>query len=430
MKRIIDFVAKHPVAITALMCLLFYFLPFKPKPFGDGEYHEGTIQLIQYVLNGFQGDVRVDKGLLSLFYYFIPYAAVFYFKKHMLFYLSGVVFNSMMICWGVNYLFKSFNLLHFSDKSKFWTLVLLNLFPIHIYYAMGILAEAGSFFAVCMLVYFWVKITTTKLFKTIDFVFLGITVVMLVGFRPNLLPFAILLLLYVLVLKMKARYKIIFVITIIFLMFCLTFAEKALSTTDGEFKKEVFRKQLLWSRFELRDEPFNWLPQHGEKDIASSDYLNNLAKRAELDSICDANKFDKTAYYINWVKDDIIQNPLLTLRQYGLKFFQSQSFIISPLIRSDKSNYIKYGVHIYINSINYILIMVSLCALYLLIKTRKKQLFYPFVFLWGWSLIYVFVFHSEQRYMFPVRPVLVFLFAYYVNYYFGKKSMHKEIVKD
>lgn len=425
MKPIIDFVAKHPVAITALVCLLFCFLPFKPKLFGDGEYHEGAIQLIQYILNGFQGEVRVDKGLFTLFYYFIPYAAVFYFKKQMLFYLSGVVFNSILICWGVNYLFKSFDLLHFSNKSKFWTLVLLNLFPIHIYYAMGILAEAGSFFAVCIFVYFWVKITTTKLFKSIDFFFLGGTVVMLVGFRPNLFPFAILLLLYVLVLKMEARYKIIFWATIIFFMFCLTFAEKALSTTDGEFKKEVFRKQLLWSRFELRDEPFNWLPQHGEKDIASSDYLNNLEKRAELDSICEANKFDKTAYYINWVKDDIIQNPLLTIRQYGLKFFQSQSFIISPLIRSDKSNYVKYGLHIYINGINYVLIVFSLCAMYLLIKTKRKDIFYPFLFLWGWSLIYVFIFHSEQRYMFPVRPVLVFLFAYYVNYYYDNKAIHK-----
>lgn len=214
------------------------------------------------------------------------------------------------------------------------------------------------------------------------------------------------------------------------MMLALALVEKKINSTDGAFKKDIFRKHLLWSRFELRDEPFNWLPQHGEKDIASSDYLNNLAKRAELDSICEANKFDKTAFYVNWVKDDIIQNPLLTIRQYGLKFFQSQSFIISPLIRSDKSNYIKYGVHIYINSINYILIMSSLCALYLLIKTRKKQLFYPFLFLWGWSLVYVFVFHSEQRYMFPVRPVLVFLFAYYVNYYFDKKSLRKVVVKD
>lgn len=430
MKRIIDFVVKHPAGITALTCFFFYFLSFKPKPFGDGEYHEGTIQLIQYVLNGFQGDVRVDKGLFTLFYYFIPYAAVFYFKKQLLFYLSGVIFNCIMICLGVNYLFKSFEVLHFSNKSKFWTLMILNLFPIHVYYAMGILAEAGSFFAVCVLVYLWIKITVEKLYKLIDFVLLALTVAALLGFRPNLVPFAILFLIYLLFIKINLHYKFLFAAILILFMTLLSFAEKALSKSDGEFKKEVFRKQLLWSRFELRDEPFNWLPQHGEKDVASSDYLNNLAKRAELDSICDANKFDKTAFFINWVKDDIIQNPFLTLQQYGLKFFQSQSFIISPLIRSNKSNAIKYGVHFYINSINYILIYFSIMAIVVLIKAKKHQIIIPFLILWGWSLIYVFVFHSEQRYLFPVRPVLVFLFAYYLNYYFDKKSTCKEVVKN
>lgn len=430
MKRIIDFVAKHPVAITALMCFIFYFLPFKPKPFGDGEYHEGTIQLIQYVLNGFQGEVRVDKGLFSLFYYFIPYSLATFFHNDTVYYLFGIIFNSTIICLGIHYLFKSFDVLHFSDKSKFWTLVVLNLFPIHIYYVMGILAEAGSFFAVCTLVYLWVKITAEKSYKSIDFILLALAILMLTGFRPNLLPFVLLFLIFLLVIKINLQYKLIFATTLISAIALLSFAEKALNNSDGEFKKVVFRNQLLWSRFELRDEPFNWLPQHGEKDVASSDYLNNLAKRAELDSICDANKFDKTVYYINWVKDDIVHYPFLTIRQYVLKFFQSQSFIISPLIRSDKSDAIKYGVHIYINSINYILIYCSIMATVILIRKKKYLMIIPFLLLWGWSLIYVFVFHSEQRYMFPVRPVLVFLFAYYLNYYFDKKSKYKKIVKD
>ncbi|NTV84658.1 MAG: hypothetical protein HGA23_10220 [Bacteroidales bacterium] len=38
-----------------------------------------------------------------------------------------------------------------------------------------------------------------------------------------------------------------------------------------------------------------------------------------------------------------------------LKFFQSQSFIISPLMKSNKSNFVKWSIHIYINAINYLL---------------------------------------------------------------------------
>lgn len=417
MKRLIDFAIKHPVAVTALVCFVFYFLPFKPKPFGDGEYHDGTLQLIQYVLNGFQGDVRVDKGLFTLFYYFIPYAAVYYFKKQMLFYWSGVIFNSIVICVGVRYLYKTFDILHLSDRSKLWTLVVLNFFPIHVYYAMGILAEAGSFLAVCILVYLWIKITAAKLYAVTDLVSLGLTIVILIGFRPNLLPFALLFLIYLLLLKINLQSKLIFATTLILSMALLSFAEKELSKNDGDFKKEVFRKQLLWSRFELRDEPFNWLPQHGQDGFESVDYLNNLDKRNELDSICDANKLDKTDYYINYVVKDIVHHPFLTLRQYSLKFVQAQSFIISPLMKSNKSNFVKWGIHIYINSINYILVFFSLAAALILWKEKKFRLLLPFLLLWSWSLVYVFIFHSEQRYMFPMRPVLFFLFAYFVNYY-------------
>ena len=74
MKRIIDFAVKNPVLITALLCVVFYFLPFKPKPFGDGQFHSGTQQIIEYVLNGFQGNINIDKGFLTLFCYLIPYA--------------------------------------------------------------------------------------------------------------------------------------------------------------------------------------------------------------------------------------------------------------------------------------------------------------------------------------------------------------------
>ena len=113
MKRLFNFIIKYPAAITALVCFVFYFLPFKPKPFGDGEYHEGTIQLIDFILNGFQGSVRVDKGLFTLFYYLIPYSLASVFHNDAVYYLFGVIFNSFILCLSVRYIFKSFDLMHF-----------------------------------------------------------------------------------------------------------------------------------------------------------------------------------------------------------------------------------------------------------------------------------------------------------------------------
>lgn len=424
MKKIIDFITKHPVAITALVFLVFYFLPFKPKPFGDGEYHEGTIDLIQFILNGFNGEIRVDKGLLTLFYYFIPYSLAYFFNNETVYFHFGIIFNAIVLCYSIKLLFKVFTRLEFSNQSKFFSILALNLFPIHIYYGMGILAESAAFFSVSLFTYALVKITT-KEDTNKNILLLGFSLLLLIGTRPNLLPFVIAFLVYFLFLKIDWKKKIYLVTTFSIVLFSLLQLEKNLTDENQDFKSTVFRNQLVWSRFELRDEPFNWLPQHGRGKFASKDYLNNLKKRTELDSICIANNYDKTEYFVKWVKDDIVNNPLLTLRQYSLKFFQAQSFIISPLMKSNKSNFIKYGVHGYINLINYVLLIISVLSMVLLFKNKKYTLFIPFLLFWGWSLIYVFVFHSEQRYMFPTRPILILLFAYWISSknYKGKLQM-------
>jgi hypothetical protein len=425
MKRIIDFVTKNPVLLTAVVCFVFYFLPFKPKPFGDGEYHEGTLQLIQYIINGFQGTVRIDKGLFTLFYYLVPYSLGYVFHNDSILCLFGVVFNSIITCWAVYYLFASFRVMDFSDRSKFWAIVVLSLFPIHVYYAMGILAESAAFLGVSLFVYAWLKITAnTNLLKY--YLMLSFSLVIVSGTRPNLLPFLVLFSLYFLTIKSQLKNKLIFISSLGFMLVVLALVEKKINNTDGAFKKDIFRRHLLWSRYELRDDPWNWLPQDGQKEFATSDYLHNLEKRDELDSICEAQNLDKTTYYIDWVVNDIVQNPGLTLRQYGVKFFQSQTFVISPLMKYNKSTIVKWSIHIYINLINYVLVFFSMAAIVVLWRQKKYQLMIPFLLLWGWSLVYVFIFHSEQRYMFPMRPVLLFLFAYFVNYYDEKMASDRK----
>ncbi|HEY0091439.1 MAG TPA: hypothetical protein VGB43_03040, partial [Flavobacterium sp.] len=336
MKRLQSNIVKYPMAITALICLVFYFVPFKPKPFGDGENHEGTIQLIEFILNGFQGEVRVDKGLFTLFYLLVPYSIVYYFKSLTAYYYAAVIFNVLFTCLAVKYLFRSFDLMLFSISAKFWTLVLMCLFPIHVYYAFGLSSEAASFFAISLFVYLWTRIVVSREYSVRRLVPVALIIAAFIGMRPNMLPFGIALVIFIFSLKIGPKPKFAFFATLALSIFLVVYAEGRLNKTDGEFKKTVFRNQLVWSRFELRDEPFNWLPQHGQGKWASSDYMNNLKKRHELDSICEVNNYNKTTYFVKWVKNDILENPGLVLRQYFLKFFQSQSFVISPLMKSDK----------------------------------------------------------------------------------------------
>lgn len=412
MNKIIKRISNYPVLITVISCTVFFFLPFKPKPFGDGEYHEGTINLIEFILNNFNGNVRVDKGLFTLFYYLLPYSLVYYFKSSALFYVAGAIFNCLATCIAVKYIFKTFDIIGFAAKTKFFIIALLSLFPIHIYYSYGVLAEPAAFLIVALLVYFWVKIVYYKAFSSKNLFILALLTVALIGVRPNLLPFSILFILLIAFVDINLKSKIIYISTLLCCAFLLFSAEKAINNTDGEFKKKIFRQQILWSRFELRDEPFNWLPQHGQDEFASDDYLNNLKKRAELDSIIETNNFDPTSYYLKYVLTDIVENPALTLRQYSLKFFQAQSFVITPLMKSKKSSIIKFGIHIFINSINLTLILSSIIGIYLLYKSNQLVLLMPLLLLWGWSILYILIFHSEQRYMFPSRPVLIFLSAF------------------
>jgi hypothetical protein len=96
MKQLRSFLVNYPFVCTLILGLIFYVLPFKPKPFGDGEYHEGTIQLLDYILAGFQGPIRVDKGLVTLLYYALPYSLVHFLHLDSAYYLSGVVFNVLV----------------------------------------------------------------------------------------------------------------------------------------------------------------------------------------------------------------------------------------------------------------------------------------------------------------------------------------------
>ena len=420
MKKVADWAIRNPFWVTALTCVVFYLLPFKPKPFGDGDYHLGTIQLIDFMANGFSGNVMINKGFVTLFCYLPSYLVAYPFHSDAVYFACGVIFGCFFVCLAVKLLFDAFGLMGFSDRTKLFVLLLLSLFPVHVYYAMGIIGEAFAFFASAAFVYFLVKIHKAHALPK-HYAALALSLILIYGMKPSMLPFVVVCAGYVLVVKSAAKHRLAFAAALLLLP-ALILLEQRLDQSGMEFKSRVFRGQILWSRYELRDEPLNWMPQHGNDAFASQDYKNNLRKRKELDSICAVQGLDPTKYYIDWVKNDILTHPGITLRQYFLKFFQSQSFVISPLMKSNKPAVVKYGIHAYINLINLVLVVLALFGLVKLYRNREYKLFFPFLFFWGWCLMYVCLFHSEQRYMFVFRPCLVFLSAYAISLWAARST--------
>ncbi|MCB9201605.1 MAG: hypothetical protein H6604_00960 [Flavobacteriales bacterium] len=419
--KFVSYLINNIFWLSLLVCFIFYFLPFKPKTFGDGEYDEGARQLLDFFLNGFSGDVNVQKGILTVVYYAVPYSLVHYFKSEQLYYYSAIIFNVLVVSYAIKLLFKSFRILGLNTKTQFILLILTFAFPIQIYYAFGVASGSFIFFGSCLFVYALVLVNLKPVSKS--YFLLALSIVIVMGVRPNLIPLSLLVVLYTVLFKHNLKHKILFILTFFILGGGIYTFEKKINIENKDFKEIIFRRQILWGRYELRDEPFNWVPQHGHKNkYKSIDYVNNLKKRRELDSICASDNLEPTKYYLNWVANDIIENPILTLRQYFLKFFQSQTFMISPLIQSNKSTTIKIIPHIYINVINYCIIFLAFCGIYRLYVDKKIYMLLCLASFWAWSILYVSVFHSEARYVFPTRPIILLLAGIYLNYYFLKKE--------
>jgi len=96
-----------------------------------------------------------------------------------------ILFNTAITGLAVKYLFLSSEILKFSLKAKFGILLILTVFPIQMYYFIGIWAELAYFFVVLFFMYFWTKIVLAKSDSIFDFVKLAFSVILLTGVRPK-----------------------------------------------------------------------------------------------------------------------------------------------------------------------------------------------------------------------------------------------------
>jgi hypothetical protein len=412
MNRIYNFLSRNTGILTFLLCLVFYILPFKPKPFGDGEYHRGTLQLLDYISHGFTGQVEVSKGFFTLLYYAIPYSLTAWLGNQKILLLAGLLFNWLAVSYGVQRLLGALREAGLTPKLCAGVFVLMNLFPIHIYYSMGILSEAPAFLLVSLFVGWLYRVYQTPASESTwkPFLYCGIFLALFISVRPNFLPFVVPFFIVVLFRNWNWKQKGMLIGSVFIPLTVFFLIEKKLDNTDAEFKKFQLVKGFVWSRYELRDEPFNWLPQHGMDAYASLDYKNNLKKRVELLNYCKANNLDLQKHAFDWMWNDIKSHPGLFLRQTFLKYFQSQTFVVTPLMKSKKPALLKWGIHIYINVVNYILLFTVLYSLVIYFRNRSElAVFVPLFLFYATAFITIFFLHSEQRYVFPTRPATLFM---------------------
>lgn len=423
----LSWLIRYPAFLTFLVCVLFYFLPFKPKPFGDGEYHQGTLQLLQFIRHGFSGEVEVTKGLFTLLYYVVPYSFASLWNTEKMYLLFGLVYNWLAVSAGVGIMFKLFREQGLSERLQVFVFLLLNLFPIHVYYSMGILAESSAFLLSSLFVYFLVTIYKGNKESYLHYVGLSLSLAFFLSVRPNFMPYALLFLPIVLLMKKPSLYRSIAAGVFVSAVCLLVLMEKKLDHSDAEFKKFQLVKGFVWSRYELRDEPFNWLPQHGMDAFASIDYKNNIKKRVEIIKVCKEQHLDMQEYAFNWMVQDIKMHPGLFMRQIFLKYFQSQTFVVTPLMKSKANGFLKWGIHVYINILNYVLLLSVFYSAWLWWKNKRAfNYFLPLLLFYATAFITIFFLHSEQRYVFPTRPAVLVMLAFALHAFFSRKAIEAQ----
>lgn len=398
------------VFFTFLISICLFNSSLRPKAYGDGEYYEGA----KYIVSGQFDNLEVQKGLITTLYYVPPI------------FIAGVEKNEnchlkYAIIWNQIINIISLAILFFATKNRYGhktgilVILLSFLLPIHIYYGMGIIAEPAAYFFVSIAYLGWSKCSLSSGVNQYT-ILLIVGLSLLLNVRQNFqvligilfIP-AILSLIIDNIKPFRYKYWSLFV-SVALLSISLNLLTYKFDIEKGQFKSFIIKISLVMSRYQLRDEPFNWIFWEKELRKGSVDYenyeitLRNFRNNCGEDlQGCNFNSF------LTWWSQDILSNKLITLRQCSMKVLQSYSFLSSKLLLSGWNiNYKFILIHIFINLVNYTVLILFIMFLI----NNRSQIISNWIY-WGMLIapyLWIICLFSESRYVFPARP-LVFIGA-------------------
>ena len=180
------------ILFSLALFLVVMFLPFKSKPFGDGDFHREAKNLSLYI----KGEVGYEKVLITrapapVFFYSIPYTFVSKDSSDNTYWWAAFSFTGIITTLSILFIRKAGNLL-FNKQIGLFTCILFFIFPLHAYYSMGIGAEQLGFFGSSIALFGWAliyneskQVGTNNTLKKVWILVLGLTILILS--RPNTL---------------------------------------------------------------------------------------------------------------------------------------------------------------------------------------------------------------------------------------------------
>ena len=409
------------ILVTLSIFVALIYSPIKPQKFGDHNFHEETKNWLQILFTDREwSSFYIEKAPGPDLYYLIPYSLVGASGDEHHYWLVGIIWNVIFMSLAV-LLIKRLATELFGPKIGILSAILVPLFPIHIYYAMGINGECMAFISFILLLYGGIKWAKNdgKNFNSIAWwCFFGGSL-SLVLVRLNFVVIVPLIIVFLLA-TIKVDYSthlrkglLIYCFLISLFAVIMRVSLDHLPGNKGKHYHDKYSAYVLHlGRFQFREEPWDWRFWHREIRGDSKDYISWHESQKLLSQKIKAEGRLFHEVYNEWVIDDYIAHPLKTLRQFLIKSIYGNMFIVNsysienfsfgPL--KHKTGYFIF--HFFVNSINLFIIIGFFGFIWknkgLILNTYWLILVLLLSFVVFYSLTYM-----EPRYLFPVRVLYI-----------------------
>jgi len=422
----IDFSTKRidwAIALISTLLMLFVLnLPFKANRFGDITFHEESKNLALFI----KGEVAADKVLITR----APGPILFYTPAYLLapvdatddqLWVYGVVCTSVLMIISLLLIFRV-GTAFFSKEVGLLSVLLFFSFPIHCYYALGILAEIPAFFALALAIYGW-TIAFYQPNTNRGWLLLVVGLWLLILNRPNAILILGVLLFVIGYSFFKSRifyekYGKNLGITFLSVLLLGLGTSRLVNVINGskvnDSQESLFYSVALQGRFQFREEPTDLRFWESDNRPDSKDYQNWIQCGKELDISITQSGRPFIEVYRNFIIQDMLTHPFYTIRQVLVRGFYGHINIISKVQpRQFKMGPLQgeFGFWFFILLVNSINLLVLLGVSIFFIKEKKMIQYWIFWGIWLGLLIFHSLTYMEPRYIFPAKVALYIMSA-------------------
>ena len=175
--------------------------------------------------------------------------------------------------------------------------------------------------------------------------------------------------------------------------------------------------------FQFRDETFDWRYWDASTRSGSVDFSSYEASGDSLRSHAASTGISIREVFSHWIIEDMFEHPFMVFKQFFIRVFtghllQSNSINPERLNDTNGKRVLFYWLgHILINLINLLMILCFILELKKHGMSRYWILIAPVIAL----LVFHGLVYMEQRYLFPVRVIYLFLASLFISRFLDKK---------